>query len=118
MSPEKKKIYRPAHELPGRFFLDYIILPYGEFYQKTKVFLNAKRGDTLRFYNGPDLLIEKVLIVPCDSLLDYLCKMRYGVSWNVAFQKWVGYARMEGHAKDILSKEKCLLVFYDAKDTV
>ena len=109
------KIFKPSHEEPGKMWLNYILLPYGEFYEKTKCFLDAKPGDTMRFFNGPDVNIESVLLIACDKTCDFLCKMRYGVTWDVAFKRWVGYARMEGHGKDILSRNKCLLVVYAEK---
>ena len=39
--------------------------------------------------------------------------MRYGIPWIAAFKKWQSYAVLEGHGKDVLSKEYCLIVFYD-----
>lgn len=109
----KKRIFKPTHELPGDFWLDYILLPYGEFYEKTKVFLSAERGDVLRFFNGPDVEIEKVMLIKCDAVCDFLSRMRYGVSWDKAFGVWLRYARMEGNGSDILSRDKCLLVVYN-----
>lgn len=109
------KIFKPAHEEPGNFRLNYILLPYGEFYQKTKEFLDAKAGDTLRFYNGPDVRIESVMLISCDKTCDFLCRMRYGITWDKAFAKWLSYARLEGHGKDILSRAKCILVVYENK---
>ena len=32
----RRKILKPQHDDPGRFWQDYILLPYGEFYDKTK----------------------------------------------------------------------------------
>lgn len=96
-------------------FLDYILLPYGEFYEKTKGFVNAKQGDILRFYNGPEYSIVSVTLIPQDRVCDLLCRMRYGITWRVAFEKWQQYARLEGHGKDILSKDECLFVVYDKK---
>jgi hypothetical protein len=109
------KIFKPAHEEPGNFRLNYILLPYGEFYQKTKEFLEASAGDTLRFYNGPDVRIESVMLIACDKTCDFLCRMRYGITWDKAFAKWLSYARLEGHGKDILSRAKCILVVYENK---
>lgn len=113
MSQERqKKIFKPAHELPGDMWLDYILLPYGAYYKKTSVFLEARPGDTLRFFNGPDVVIEKVMLIKSDALCDVLCKMRYGVTWDKAFSKWLSYARLEGNSRDILSREECILVVY------
>ena len=115
MSAEKRRIFKPAHEEPSKMWLNYILLPYGEFYEKTKVFLEARSGDILRFFNGPEVSIESVLLIACDKTCDFLCKMRYGISWDKAFAKWLSYARLDGHGKDILSKTKCILVVYENK---
>lgn len=113
MSESRKKIFRPAHEEPGKMWLNYILLPYGEYYAKTKVFLDAKEGDTLRFYNGRDVSIKSVMLIACDKTCDFLCKMRYGITWDKAFKRWLSYARLEGNGKDILSRTKCILVVYE-----
>ena len=117
MSQAKTKIWKVNHSEPGRFWLDYILLPYGAFYEKTKRLLDAKPGDTLRFFNGPDRPIDKVMLIPCDSLCDYLCLMRYGIDWSKALERWTRYARLEGHAKGILSTEQCILVIFHAEDS-
>ena len=115
----EKRIFKPAHEQPGRFWLDYILLPYGAFYKKTAKFLEARKGDVLRFFNGPDVEIETVRLIPCDAICDILCKMRYGITWEMALRKWITYAKMEGNGADILSTSECILVvFNNAKDTV
>lgn len=108
----KRQILKPSHEEPGAFHLDYILLPYGIFYEKTNKFLEAKKGDTLRFFNGPEYPIDSVSLIKQDRVCDILCRMRYGVSWKVAFEKWKSYARLEGYGRDILSTDECLLVVY------
>lgn len=107
------RIFKPAHELPGKFWLNYIMLPYGAFYEKTRCFLDASRGDVVRFFNGPDKKIEKVLLIKCDQVCDFLCRMRYGITWDKALKVWSGYVRLEGHSSDVLSKDKCILVVYE-----
>lgn len=109
------KVFKPAHDEPGKMWLNYILLPYGRFYEKTRSFLDAKSGDTMRFYNGPEVSIESVFLIACDKTCDFLCKMRYGISWDIAFKRWQSYAQLEGHGKDILSREKCILVVYENK---
>lgn len=106
------RVFKPAHAEPGSFNLNYILLPYGEFYQKTRVFLEAKRGDILRFFNGPDYTIDSVVLISEPKLCDVLCRMRYDISWAVAYDKWLSYARLEGHGKDILCYDKCICIFY------
>lgn len=91
---------------------NYILLPYGEFYKKTRVFLDAKDGDTMRFFNGPEVTIRSVKVIETGVACDALSMMRYGITWDKAFNRWLSYARMEGHGKDILSKSKCILVIY------
>lgn len=93
--------------------MEFILLPYGLFYERTKEIAEAKSGDILRFYNGPECTIRAVRKIPQDSLCDMLCRMRYGVAWSIAFERWQRYALMEGYGKHILSKSECLLVFYE-----
>ena len=108
-----QKIFKPDHQAPLGFTMEYILLPYGHFYERTKVFLKAKKGDTLHFFDGLDKAIVTVKLIPQDRLCDLLCQMRYGISWRVAFQKWCQYAELQGHGKDILSKTQCIIVFYE-----
>jgi len=111
----KKIVFKPDHMEPFGFCLDFILLPYGEYYEKTRDFKNAKKGDILRFFNGPEYEIFNVSLIKQDKFCDLLCRMRYGIPWSVAFEKWTRYAVLEGHGKGVLSKEECFLVVYDKK---
>ena len=106
----EKRILSVNHTNPGEMWLDYILLPYGEFYQKTKGALDLRKGDLVRMFNGPDRAVESVSLIDQDNMCDFLCKMRYGISWKAAFEKWSRYAVLEGNAKDILSTKKCILI--------
>lgn len=108
----KRTTYRTTHSDPGEFPFGFILLPYGEFYSKTAVLLEARKGDILRFHNGPDVAIERVVVVDGKEACDALCIVRYGVLWNVALSRWISYAVMEGNGKDILYRTKCLMVVY------
>lgn len=108
----RTRIFKPSHEEPKDFYLDYILLPYGQFYEKTRVFLEAKTGDILRFFNGPEFPIESVTLIKCDKVCDILCRMRYGISWEAAFSRWCRYVMLEGNGRSILSKEECIFVVY------
>lgn len=109
------KLFRTGHENPGEFCLDYILLPYGLFYEKTSCVLKAKRGDRIRLFNGPDCRIIKAVVVEGD-LCDLLCRMRYGVAWRIAYQKWLLNARMEGFGKDVFFEDKCIFVVIDKNE--
>lgn len=106
------KIFAIAHEEPNAFRFDYILLPYGEFYDKTAEILKARSGDVIRFYNGRDAEIHGVRLVEDPILCNMLCRMRYGIPWQSAFSRWLKYARFEGHGKDILLSDKCIMVMY------
>ena len=108
--------FSAPHEQPRVFKLEYILLPYGAFYEKTTEIAKAKNGDILRFFNGPEVKIHAVRKIKQDALCDLLCYMRYGVSWRVAFSKWQKYALMEGYGHNALSKQECLIVFYEVQD--
>jgi len=113
----KKRTFKLAHELPGKFKLDYILLPYGSFYEKTNALFKAKPGDTVRFFNGPEVPIVSVRVIPFDGMCNFLCRMRYGIDWEKALEKWRRYAALEGHSKDVISGNECILVIYNATDT-
>lgn len=107
-----RRTFKSYHEEPGESSLDYILLPYGAFYRKTSGLLEAKTGDMLRFFNGPEYPIESVMLIKCDRLCDLLCRMRYGISWEAALKIWQRYAVMEGHGKSVLSTQECILIFF------
>lgn len=107
----KKKIYKPDHEAPNDFRWDYILLPYGAYY-KTAEFLTARPGDTMRFFNGPDVEIQATHLIDGMDLCNTLSRMRYGIPWVAAFSRWASYAVMEGNGKDVLSPDKCIMVAY------
>lgn len=111
----KKKIFRPEHMEPGPFRLNYILLPYGEYYKKSQDVLDAKRGDILRIYDGGDYEIDSVFKITDSKMCDMLCRMRYGIPWCVAYKTWLTYARAEGYGKDALSENWCVMVVYGAK---
>lgn len=112
MKSQKQKIFNALHDTPQPFRFEYILLPYGQFYDKTARILKAKQGDTLRFFKGPDCEIRAVLKIRQDALCDALCRMRYGVSLEVFMTRWRSYALVEGFGKNILSNEECIIVFY------
>lgn len=117
LKTSRRKIFKPLHEEPGAFHLDYILLPYGQYYAKTKDYLDAKKGDILRFYNGPEYEIDSVSLIKQDRVCDILCRMRYGIAWKVAFAKWQSNAILEGYGRQALSTQECLLVIYGKKKT-
>ena len=107
------KMYKPNHEEPGALWFDFILLPYGDFYDKTKDFLNAKRGDILRFFNGDDVPIEGVYLIDTGRVFDALCRIRYNLSSEAVLRKWQDNARIQGYGRDIISREKFIMVILD-----
>lgn len=105
-------MYKVSHSEPGEPKLDFILLPYGDFYDKTNVLLDAKSGETIRFFNGPECKIHSVHKIPIDRVFSALCQMRYGFGRDVVLRKWQSNARIEGHGKDIISTKECIIVFY------
>lgn len=92
--------------------MDYILLPFGDFYEKTRCYLDAKTGDKMQFMDGEEVTIDSVMVVEGERMCDVLCRIRYGVKFKVAFSRWMRYARIEGHGKDILVPNKCIMVLY------
>lgn len=111
--PKQPRILRPAHSEPNGFWLGYILLPYGDYYAPSQDIVKAQKGDTLRFYNGNDYTIERVIKIPQDDMCDMLCRLRYGIPWKIAFKKWESNAVLEGNSRSVLSKDYCLWVIYD-----
>lgn len=98
--------------MPGEPWLGFILLPYGLYYEKTRCFLDAKTGDRMQFLDGPEVTIDSVTVVEGERMCDVLCRVRYGVKWKVALERWLRYARIEGYGKDIFVPEKCIMVVY------
>lgn len=114
MSQESRKprIFKPAHEEPNDFRMDYILLPYGQFYDKAVEMMKAKPGDILRFFNGRDAEIQAVNLVEGLSLCNILSRMRYGITWEAAMSRWTRYAVFEGNGKDVLAPNMCIMVTF------
>lgn len=110
---KKSKTLKPAHTEPNGFWLGYILLPYGDFYAPAQSAIKAGKGDILRFYNGNDYTIERVIKIPQDDVCDMLCRLRYGIPWKVAFKKWQTNAVLEGNDRNVLSNDYCLWIIYD-----
>lgn len=105
-------MHKVQHLEPSRPWLGYILLPYGEFYKPTKEIAKAKPGDTIRFFQGSEHIIERVMKIPQDDMCDMLCRIIYGIPWKVAFKKWQSYAVLEGNDKGVISPDYCLWVIY------
>lgn len=105
-------MFKVAHEEPNDFHLDFILLPYGEYYKKTAVLLDAKPGDTMRFFNGRDVEIEAVGIIDGSPACNILSRLRYGLPWGAVLSVWRRDAVIEGNGKDILVDGKCIIVSF------
>lgn len=105
-------IYKLPHKEPFGTWLSFILLPLGEYYKPTKQIATAKKGDTLRFFNGADRQIEKVIRLTDMQLIDMLCRTRYGIGWNAVLKKWQSNAIIQGNGKEVISMCECLVVFY------
>ena len=113
---EPSKIYSVQHLEPRGCWLGFILLPCGEFYKPTLSIAKARKGDIIRFYNGADRFIERVLRIPQDDYCDMLCRIVYGIPLKMAMKKWQSYAVLEGNNKDVISSDFCLWVIYDTSE--
>lgn len=111
-STTERKTYSVQHLDPKGLWLNYILLPYGEFYDQTAQISKAKKGDILRFFQGGDHEIERVLKIPQDDFCDMLCRIVYGIPLRMAIQKWQSYAVLEGNDRNVISSDYCLWVIY------
>ena len=112
-----KKIFRAKHAEPGEFRLGYILLPVG--YSYNADIAQAKKGDTLRLFDGGDypILVVRRLKMK-DPNTDILCRMRYGITLKGALMRWRTNAKMEGHGSQAVSEDECLWIIYaNSEDT-
>ena len=108
----KTKILRARHSEPGPIHLNYILLPVGFSYNND--FAKAKKGDTIRIFDGDDYPIYAVRKVKIKSpTADILSRMRYGITIKRALDIWKSNARLEGHGSKAISEDECLWVIYD-----
>lgn len=112
-----KKTFKINHTEPGEFRLGYILLPVG--YSYNAAIAQAKKGDTLRLFDGgeyPILVVRKMKMK--DPNTDILCRMRYGITLKGALMRWKNNARLEGHGSQVVSEDECLWIIYaDREDT-
>lgn len=112
LSKRQKKIFKIAHIYPGDFHLDYVVLPVG--YSYNADIATAKRGDTLRLFDGGEYPIFAVRRIRLDKPeADILCRMRYGITAKGCMVRWKMNARLEGHGEKVISEEECLWVVYE-----
>ena len=109
----KPKIFRAKHDRPGDFQLDYILLPVG--YSYNAEWLEAKKGDILRLWDGSEYRIFSVRKLDLKKAInaDILCRMRYGITIKRALQIWQRNAKLEGHGAKAVSIDECLWVIYE-----
>lgn len=110
--PKKAKIFKAQHSEPGDFQLDYILLPIGYVYNKE--WLDAKRGDSIRLFNGGTYKIFSVRkISMVAGAADILSRIRYGITIKGCLARWQQNAKLEGHSPDAVSERECLWVIYE-----
>lgn len=112
MSKESKMLFKVAHEEPNDYRWDYIVLPYSAYYPRSVEIMKARPGDMLRFFEGRDVEITAVHVIEDADLCNTLCRMRYGISWAAAFDRWRRNAVLDGNGRDILSRDKCIMVAF------
>lgn len=113
--PKKNRVFKAQHSENGGFVLDYILLPIGYVYNKE--WLEAKRGDSIRLFNGGTYKIYAVRkIALARGAADILSRMRYGISIKGCLARWKQNARLEGHAASAVSERECLWVIYEKNE--
>lgn len=108
----QKKTFKIPHTEPGVMHLDYVLVPIG--YSYNAELAKAKKGDTLRLFDGgeyPIVAVRKLKLAKAET--DLLCRMRYGISIKGALTRWKMNAKMEGHGERAISYEECLWIVYD-----
>lgn len=112
--PKRKKSFNAQHSEPGRFMLDYILLPIGYVYNNE--WLGAKKGDRIRLFNGGIYKIYSVRKISTRGAADILSRMRYGITIKGCITRWKQNARLEGHSGSAVSETECLWVVYEKNE--
>ena len=109
---KQKRTFKVQHAEPGRFRLDYILLPIGFSYNRE--YLKAKRGDILQLFDGGAYRIDSVRVISLRTAeADLLARMRYGVTIKGVLMRWQDNARLEGHLPSVVSTDECLWIVYE-----
>lgn len=115
VSKRQKKTFKIAHMEPGDFRLGYVVLPVGYAYNAD--IAGAKKGDTLRLFDGGEYEIFSVRRISIKKPeADILCRMRYGITAHACLMRWKLNAKMEGHGEKAVSEDECLWVIYSADE--
>lgn len=106
------------HRKPSRLLLrDFVILPCGS--RLNAALAEGRVGDIILFSDcATEFRVTAIEKLPIRSrLTDELCRMRYGVSMRQVYMHWTSTAIYYGYGKDAISKEQCLIVFYEPSTT-
>lgn len=108
--PRRK--FKPQHQTPKDFHLDYIILPYGENYNTE--WKKARKGDLVYFVDGGMGEIVSVRKIRADlPEADLLSWIRYGISIKRCMQIWNDIAVLEGNGRNAVSSMYCYWIVYN-----
>lgn len=111
----QKKTFRIPHLEPGEFRLGYVVLPVGYAYNAD--IAKAKKGDTLRLFEGEEYKIFAVRRICLNKPeADILCRMRYGITAHACLMRWQLNAKLEGHGEKAVSEDECLWVIYSTDE--
>lgn len=103
------------HELPLKD-KGLIMLPVGMYYNRDIQY--ASIGDTIVFLGGKERIIKnKCLLDLRAGATDFLCQYIYNKSLNMVFRKWLTNAVISGNGRNAVSKNRCLVIWYEEKQT-
>lgn len=108
--PRRK--YKPQHQTPKDFHLDYILLPSGANYNTQ--WEKAKGGDMVYFVDGGSGEVVSVRKIRVDQAeTDLLSWIRYGISIKRCLQIWSDIAVLEGNGRNAISDMYCYWVVFN-----
>lgn len=92
-------------------YKSYLFLPVGAYYNRD--LLRIRVGDTIRFSDGPKAEVTYVgLRLLTDAYTKFQMKETYKSRYDIVIRRWENNAIMQGHGREVVSKEKCLIIHY------
>lgn len=103
-------VYNIFHDTP-KIERNLIMLPVGVYYNRD--IHGASVGDKIRFIDGNErTIVGKSDIDLRMSSTDLICRYIYNCSMKIVFRKWLTNAVIEGNGRNVVSKNKCMLIWY------
>lgn len=92
-------------------YKSYLFLPIGAYYNRE--YFRIKAGDVIVFSDGEKAEVTYAgLRSLTDTYTRFQMKETYKSRYEIIIRRWENNAIMQGHNRDVISKEKCLIIHY------